>query len=543
MKRNIWLLIGVLLALMMALVGGAAAEPVAPVGSESEPNDTQATADAVALGQTSAAISPVGDVDYFKLSLNAGQKVYLAALADCGEWDLETTLAVYDAAGNLLAQAEEWPDDNIIFGFVPPASADYFVRVMSDGYPYSPEELTGNYTLWAVLVPADEPNESVAPVEWGDAFTSTIFAPYDLDYYRIHARPGDVIAATMTVDAVRYYGSSLYINNIDDIYPYFALNTIYAPGTARITFVVPFESDYVIRPVPTFDQCDGLPFPFSYDLTVERLALHVGAAAAGNVNGVSFGTNDIMARDDAGQWRKVFDGEDVGLTTAIQGFEWTSDGALLLALMGNQTLNGPGLVKPQDIVKFTPTQLGDNTQGTFSFYLRGTQAGLTTVGEKIDAIALLGDGGLLISTTGSATVPQLGGGSLGARDEDLLLYHPDGPMPSTGTWTINMDGSRYLSKFGSLDLRVATIAADYPDPDYEPFYHHTWLWFANDKPYKYEGFTANGYKRYTAAPGDLIFMNYYEATYHGPQGDPEWAPLTRQTLGFPKRITNVSIGE
>ncbi|HRO24839.1 MAG TPA: hypothetical protein PLR07_11165, partial [Promineifilum sp.] len=317
MKRNIWLLIGVLLALMMALVGGAAAEPVAPVGSESEPNDTQATADAVALGQTSAAISPVGDVDYFKLSLNAGQKVYLAALADCGEWDLETTLAVYDAAGNLLAQAEEWPDDNIIFGFVPPASADYFVRVMSDGYPYSPEELTGNYTLWAVLVPADEPNESVAPVEWGDAFTSTIFAPYDLDYYRIHARPGDVIAATMTVDAVRYYGSSLYINNIDDIYPYFALNTIYAPGTARITFVVPFESDYVIRPVPTFDQCDGLPFPFSYDLTVERLALHVGAAAAGNVNGVSFGTNDIMARDDAGQWRKVFDGEDVGLTTAI----------------------------------------------------------------------------------------------------------------------------------------------------------------------------------------------------------------------------------
>lgn len=546
MKRYMWLLVGVLSALMVALVGGAAAEPVASVGSESEPNDTIAMADAVALGQTSASISPMGDVDYFKLSLNAGQRAYLAALVDCGNPDLETTLAVYNAAGDLLAQAEEWPDNNVIFGFIAPNTADYFVRVESDGSEWSPEELTGNYTLWAVLVPADEPNdrmESAAPVAWGATFGSTIFAPYDLDYYRIHARPGDVIAATMTVNAVDHDGAYLYVDNIDHIYPYLALDVVYAPGTARVTFVVPFEGDYVIHPAPTLSQCDGLSFPHSYDLAVERLALHVGAAASGTVDGVAFGTNDIMARNAAGQWRKVFDGEDVGLTAAIQGFEWTSDGALLLTLKSNQTLSGPGLVKPQDIVRFTPTQLGDNTQGTFSLYLRGSQAGLTTIGERIDAIALLADDSLLISTTGSSTVPKLGGGSLGGRDEDLLLYHPDGPMPSAGTWTIDMDGSKYLPKFGALDLNVATIADDYPDPDFDPLYHSTLLWFAADKPYKYVGVdSAGGYRKYTAAKGDLIHMVYYEEAF-GPHVDTGWAPLTRQTLGFPRLITNISIGE
>jgi len=258
----------------------------------------------------------------------------------------------------------------------------------------------------------------------------------------------------------------------------------------------------------------------------------VGAANAGTVDGVAFGTNDIMARNAAGQWQKVFDGEDVGITAALMGFEWTYDDELLLTLKSNQTLGALGVVKPQDILKFNPTRLGDNTQGTFSIYLRGAQAGLTTVGEKIDAIALLADDSLLISTTGSGSVPKQGGGSLGIRDEDLVRYHPTGPMPAAGAWTIDMDGSKFLPKFGALDLRMATIGDDYnEDPDYEPLYHHTHLWFGNDKPYKY--------RNQTAAPGDLILLDYYESDYWW--GGPS-EPLTRQALGFPKLITNLGIG-
>jgi len=57
------LLVGVLSALMMALVGGAAAESAAPATSEIEPNDTMAQATPIALGITTAANDSAEDVD------------------------------------------------------------------------------------------------------------------------------------------------------------------------------------------------------------------------------------------------------------------------------------------------------------------------------------------------------------------------------------------------------------------------------------------------------------------------------------------------
>lgn len=87
------------------------------------------------------------------------------------------------------------------------------------------------------------------------------------------------------------------------------------------------------------------------------------------------------------------------------------------------------LIDDSDIVRFIPTTLGNNTTGRFLLYFHGASAGLDTDSEDIDAIGLLPDGRLVISTSGSYNVPGVAG-----NDEDLIVF-------TAGTWQIYVDGS------------------------------------------------------------------------------------------------------
>lgn len=94
-------------------------------------------------------------------------------------------------------------------------------------------------------------------------------------------------------------------------------------------------------------------------------------------------------------------------------------------------------VMDADVVRFTPTDLGDVTAGSFSWYLDGSDVGLTTVGEDIDAIDLAPDGRLVVSTLGTASVP-----GVTAQDEDLLVFNATRLGSVTqGSWQLFFDGS------------------------------------------------------------------------------------------------------
>ena len=382
-------------------------------------------------------------------------------------------------------------------------------------------------------VPADEPDDSFEPVaaDWDTTIVSTLFAPYDFDWYRVHARAGDVFRLTMTLDTLVSDYAELYIENV---YPYFDGAALDAPGTTTVTYAVPFEGDYMISVRNNFYNA-FTPAAFSpqpYRLMIEHLSLYVAGAKAGNVGGVAYGVNDVLVRNVAGTWRKVFDGEDVGLTKPLGGVEFMNDGSLLLSLSVGQALPGLGMVQPTDVVRFVPTQLGANTQGAFSLYLRGADAGLTTEGERIDAIALIDGGSLLVSTYGSAVVPKFGGGTLNSRDEDLLIFHANGPMPATGTWKVRMDGTMMISpSFSPNDLRAATIVRDYDDS--AGFAN---LLFAADRRFRYMSWDGT-YRSVVAVPGDLMLLKFYE------NGGELWPPIRHTTaFAFPGVISSVSIG-
>ncbi|MBD2194976.1 MULTISPECIES: SdiA-regulated domain-containing protein [Calothrix] len=165
----------------------------------------------------------------------------------------------------------------------------------------------------------------------------------------------------------------------------------------------------------------------------------VSFGSSGTIGGVSFNRQDILAHDQStGNWYMYFDGSDMGFGSSyLRDFHINADGSILFALNNPTILPGQLSVDDSDIVKFTPTTTGDFTSGTLEMYFDGSDVGLTSDAEELDAIAIDRDGNLVVSTRGGFTVPGVSG-----SDEDLMKFTATSLGQNTsGTWTMLFDGS------------------------------------------------------------------------------------------------------
>lgn len=149
-----------------------------------------------------------------------------------------------------------------------------------------------------------------------------------------------------------------------------------------------------------------------------------------------------------------FDGSDVGMTIDLNAFFVDLDGSILMSFQQAVSIGELGRVDDSDIVRFVPISLGPATTGRFEWHFDGSDVGLTKSGEDIDALHVLENGDLVISTAGNYSVPGASG-----RDEDLLGFSPTflGP-PTSGSWTMYFDGSDVgLSSSSSEDVNGSWI--------------------------------------------------------------------------------------
>jgi hypothetical protein len=197
--------------------------------------------------------------------------------------------------------------------------------------------------------------------------------------------------------------------------------------TSTPTFTATFS------PTPTFSatpSSTAVPGPW----------LYLGSSTSGTAGGIAFADEDILIRKQAtGAWSLFFDGSDVGLAnTDVDAFELQADGTLLVSFDSAFTLSGFGAVDDSDILRFTPTSTGSNTAGAWTWYFDGSDVGLTTNDEDIDAFTVTADGRILISTLGDVSVT----GAVSGMDEDLLVFTPTTLGTTTsGTWAQHFDGS------------------------------------------------------------------------------------------------------
>lgn len=170
---------------------------------------------------------------------------------------------------------------------------------------------------------------------------------------------------------------------------------------------------------------------------------------------------DIVAYNtSSGTWSLVFDGSDVGLSGfVIDGLARLSTGDILLSFTVSGSVagmtGGPSgtTLDDSDIVRFVPTSLGANTAGSFVFYFDGSDVGLTTDNEDVDAIALDAAGKLVISTLGGFTATGASG-----DDEDLIVFTATSlGSVTSGSFAMYFDGSDVSLTATAEDVDAAAI--------------------------------------------------------------------------------------
>ena len=184
--------------------------------------------------------------------------------------------------------------------------------------------------------------------------------------------------------------------------------------------------------------------------------LYFSLLSNGTVGGLSVANEDIVSFDGAATFGLAFDGSDVGLSSRrLDAFSWLDPDTLLFSLdTDGATLPGiTGTIDDSDLVRFDASSLGETTSGSFSLYFDGSDVGLTTNAEDVDAFELLANGQLLLSTQGAVGVTGVSG-----ADEDLLAFTP-GTLGATtsGTYSMYFDGSDVGVSTSDEDVDAAAV--------------------------------------------------------------------------------------
>jgi hypothetical protein len=187
-------------------------------------------------------------------------------------------------------------------------------------------------------------------------------------------------------------------------------------------------------------------------------SLYLSVGSATTVGGLSVADEDIFGVNPESQVTPYFDGSDVGLTgLTVDAFARLADGSLALSFTQPATVPGiSGTVDDSDLVRFIPTSVGQDTAGRFELWFDGSDVGLSTDDEDIDAVEVLADGRIAFSTTGDLKVT-----GADAADEDLTAFTSSSlGAATTGTFAVLFDGSDVGLSASEEDLDAAAIRSD-----------------------------------------------------------------------------------
>ena len=164
------------------------------------------------------------------------------------------------------------------------------------------------------------------------------------------------------------------------------------------------------------------------------------------LDGIDVDNGDVVGWDeDRGCWSMVLDvGDVITRNVNVDACTVLDDGSILLSFGATETVDnligGPNgeEVEDEDLVRFVPSSLGENTAGTFEFYFDGSDLGFTPKQMDVDGVALTDAGDVLLSFRGKW---DLGGGFSG-KDEDVVAFTPTTLGSDTaGTLAMFFDGS------------------------------------------------------------------------------------------------------
>lgn len=443
--------------------------PYAP--GDEEPNNTRAKAYPVGYGDTLpfARLDYDGDVDFYKFDGLKGDVARVSLETTGLHGTLESQLALYNSAGTLLASCgpANWgPNDtNCALEKLLPKDGTYYLKV-SDAHNKGGTAKT--YWLQVGFGELWEPNNSIAQaanLSRTGAIHALISQGDNVDVFSFYGRPGEYL--------------TLRIDNLDlellDIDGRTVLADTYFCGYG-LSLRVPREGYYYVRVKNrAYTMADGDSYG-DYMLEVDELLL-LGTTTNGVASGAAYTKSDILSEHSAVVYSRLFfDGSDVGVKANLRDFHVFQDNSclaypnveqpsrILMSLAASNVLpDYPAAFTalPQDIVALRGPELGPRTYGDWDMYMDGSEIGLTTAAEAVDAVGwAFGYGweGLVFSTVGTATINSQNG-PLTAPDEDLIGCE----VNQTG-WNTQLWCYRYLDGSAAGIPATADIASVWIDP-------------------------------------------------------------------------------
>ena len=209
-------------------------------------------------------------------------------------------------------------------------------------------------------------------------------------------------------------------------------------GNGRVDASAAYEWLVAHQPPP--------PPPVSIDLSL---------AAGGTLSvGSVIVQNEDVVHFDGTSFTVLIDASDVGITGQVDAFAALDADSFLLSVAAPATIAGLGTVDDSDVIRLDTTSLGSTTSGSLSMYFDGSDVGLASNAEDVDAVEILTDGRMLLSTVGAAS---LAGGVTGA-DEDLLAFAPTTLGTTTaGAFAMWFDGSDVGLTASKEDIDAASV--------------------------------------------------------------------------------------
>ncbi|HEU5206386.1 MAG TPA: fibronectin type III domain-containing protein [Gaiellaceae bacterium] len=199
------------------------------------------------------------------------------------------------------------------------------------------------------------------------------------------------------------------------------------------TFTLAFDGSDVglaSRRLDAFGWLDADSLVFSLDADGATLPGIAGTIDDSDV--VRFDATSLGSTT-SGTFSVYFDGSDVALTTSgedVDAFELLANGTIVLSTGGSASVPGVS-AGSEDLLVFTPSSLGATTSGTYAMYFDGSDVGISTSNENVDAAAVDAAGRVYLSTTGNFTAAGVSG-----ADEDVFVFNPTALGAATsGTFT------------------------------------------------------------------------------------------------------------
>ena len=386
---------------------------------EYEPNNSFDEANSI-WGPIEARIAPARDQDYFSFNNYAVLDMVVTITLPPGS-KLRPLVILYDPWQNELARAT-CPNGGACLTYHQPEVTTYHIRVTDS------RNKGGNAYQYGLAVGYSdnhEPNDTLAqatPFIPGDSVWGVIEPQDDVDTYSFVAAAGDAFHMQGTSTDFQLYGpdgQELRLLLGAEL-PYFEVEE---SGVHYLKTVSP--------------SAEGL---YGFWLRPAEQPLLVSFATAGTLGGLAFEPGDIVVYSPLlDTWAMYFDASDLHLKGNLVAFDYA--GGLVMTYDKAYKYGGE-TIRPQDALRFVEVSHGDYTNGYFIWELDGSDVGLTTANEAIDALA---DGPVYppqisISTKGGASVPGAAG-ALKAQKDDLLVFEPDLSGQDNDYWYTPIDGA------------------------------------------------------------------------------------------------------